>query len=76
MPDKAVDRGLSQPIADNTAGTANWLDAGRPGQRGDPDDTEEVTGPPGQAHIPGSLSGRSYSRLCATGRRVSPRTRF
>lgn len=35
VPDEAVDRGLSRPLADNTAGIATGLDAGGPSLGGD-----------------------------------------
>ena len=41
VPDEVVDRELSRPLPDNTAGIATWLDAREPGRGGDL--TEEVT---------------------------------
>jgi hypothetical protein len=35
VPDEAVDRGSSGPLADNIAGIATWLDADERGRRGD-----------------------------------------
>ncbi len=35
VPDGMVARGLSQPLADNNAGIATWLDACEPARQGD-----------------------------------------
>ena len=80
VPARVVGRGLSRPLPDNTASVATWLDAGKQSREGDLTRKRSLVqiqyGPPGQAHIPGSLSGRSYSRICATCRRASPRSSF